>query len=475
MPTDNLRDEVLDQAIESVKPLGNREYIENNLTRFLHILRRLGLRISSAEALDAICALSIVDILDRQQVKTAFLATLAKSPEDRLILDRTFQSFFITPEQKNERTSKRQQIKEQEAQAISAVDDDLTYQVEGPQGDDSKEVRIPLTEEEKNIYLKLPEDKKKKLQEYLDKPFQSNQINNPEELITSMIRSSLNYWQYYLKMQGDGLPEVEFTGDDEIDEVLQDVVKNLREEEHLLYQDIQKITESDMPTAAALIAKLSRKLATRISRRYHRSKKRQRLDIRRTIRHNIRYGGAMFNLKYKTKKIQKPQLLLICDVSGSMARYAGFVLQFMYGLTSATEEIESFIFSENVERVTDEFIKSRSFEITMAEIINLSESWGRGTDFEKALTVIAQEHKGLLNKETFVIVVSDTKTLNVDKATGRLKDLHKKVKDIIWLNTLPAQIWSATPSVASFRRHSRMFECNTLAHLDKIMRTQMLK
>ena len=459
--------------MESSTPL--HDTFENNFTRFIHILRHLGLRISSAEAVDAINALTEVDILDRSQVRTALTATLAKSSEDRVILDQAFQSFFVTPEERSERTARNQEIQEQEAQEIRAAEDELKYEVEDPEGNDSREVMVPLTEEEKGIYAKLPEQNRNKLRDYLQKQFQSNPVNNPEQLIANMVRSSLNYWRHYLKLQGDGPPEVEYTGEAEIDEVLREVVENIRDEEHLMYQDIQKLTETDMPAATVLINKLSRRLATRIARRYHRSNKRQRLDLRRTIRHNIRYGGTMFRLKYRSRKVQKPKILLICDVSGSMAKYAGFVLQFMFGLSTAVEEIESFIFSEDVENITGKFEQKRPFAEMMTEIINLSESWGKGTDFGKALAVISEKHGDILHKQTFVIVVSDTKTLNAEKAAYRLSVLKKKVKDIVWLNTLPRRMWPDTPSVSVFGRYCRMFECNTLAHLDKIMRTQMLK
>ncbi len=473
MSTGNVQNEKVQQFVDHVE--SGEQYIEKNLTRFMHILRHLGIRISSAEVVDAVKALASVDMLDGIQVLTAFKATLAKSPEDRLILEKAFRAFFVTPEQKAERTEKRKEREEIEAQEMQAAEEEISYQVEGPQGEEQRDVTIPLTDEEKKTYSKLPENQKKRLNDYLNKQFQSNSVNNPEELITSMIKSSLNYWKYYLKLQDDGPPEINYTGEEEIDEILQEVAAELRDDEQLYYKDIEKITETDMPTAASLIAKLSRRLATRISRRYHRSKKRQRLDIRRTIRHNIRFGGTMFNLKYKTKKIEKPRIVLICDVSGSMAKYAAFVLQFMYGLSSSVQEIESFIFSEEIERVTDEFKKPQSFDITMTEIINRSESWGRGTDFNKALAVITGSYRHLLNKDTFIIIVSDTKTLNAEKSGARLSDLKKKVKDIVWLNTLPKKVWSSAPTVSIFSRHSRMFECNTLAHLDRIMRSQMLK
>ncbi len=446
--------------------------IENNMTRFFHILRHLGVRVSSAETVDALRALLAVDALDPRQAEAAFLATLAKSPDDRVIVQKAFRSFFVPPELKVERSEKYKQIREQEAREVAVAEKEIKYELDGA-GDEHKEVNVPLTEEEKKIYSKLPEDKKEKIQRFLRKQFQGNPVNNPEELINTMIKSSLNYWKYCL--EDEGPPEVEYTGNEETDEILREVSEKLRDEEQLLYEDIQNIAETDMPTASAIIAKLSRRLATRISRRYQRSKKRQRMDLRRTIRQNIRYGGTMFNLKFQTKKINKPRLLLICDVSGSMAKYASFMLQFMHGLVSVTEEIESFIFSEKVKLITKEFLNPQPFEQTMTDIINLSDDWGKGTDFNEALRVINEEYKELITKDTFVIILSDTKTLNAEMAATRLMDMKKRVKDIIWLNTLSKKVWPGTRSVITFWRHCRMLECSTLSHLDKIMRTEMMK
>lgn len=452
----------------------DREYIEDHLIRFIHLLRHLGLRISSAEAIDAIHTLALVDIMNPVNVKAGLRATLAKTPESRLVFDKAFASYFVPPEDKERREELRREAQEKEAAELAAVEEELVYRLESDDPADAKDVQIKLTEEEKKTFLKLPEDKKQKIREYLKKPLKRNPINNPEQLIESMVRSALNFWKYYLKNQSDQPPEVEYTGDEEFDAILDEVAQNIRDEEELLYQDIQNITERDMPAAAALIARLSRQLATRISRRYQRSKKRERLDIRRTIRQNIRFGGTLFNLKYRTKKIQKPKIMLICDVSGSMAKYAGFVLQFIYGLSSAVEEIESFIFSEGLERVTTYFEKSLSFDAVMPEIINKSTDWGKGTDFGRALDSILGNFKAMLKKDTFVIIVSDTKTITPEKAAQKLALVQKLVKEVVWLNILPKRSWADIKSVVLLRKHSRMFECNTLAHLDKIMRTEML-
>lgn len=452
----------------------SREFIEDHLVRFIHLLRHLGLRISSAEAVDAMRALAMVDIMDPGSVKAALGAMLAKNPESRLVFDKAFAGYFVPPEAKERREELRRQAQVQEEADLAAVEEEMVYRLDSEDLDQSKDVRINLTEEEKKVFLRLPEEKKQKIRDYLKKTFQSNPNNNPEQLIENMVRSSLNYWKHYLKHQSDLPPEVEYTGDIGFDAILDEVAENLRSEEEVFYQDIQNIAERDMPAAAALIARLSRQLATRISRRYQRSKKRQRLDLRRTIRQNISFGGTLFNLKYRTKRIQKPKILLICDVSGSMAKYAGFVLQFIYGLSGAVEDIESFIFSEDLAPVTAYFEQNRSFEATMAEIINQSKDWGKGTDFGKALDIILSNYKTLLKKDTFVLFVSDTKTVNPETAVPKLALVQKLTKETVWLNTLPKKIWADTKSVALFRRYCRMFECNTLAHLDKIMRMEML-
>lgn len=467
-------DNDLISVLAGVEDPAKREYIEDHLIRFIHLLRHVGLRISSAEAIDAIHALALVDIMNPVNVKAGLRATLAKSPESRPVFDKAFTGYFVPPENREQREILRRETRAKEAAELAAVEDDLIYHLESDDPSLAKDARIKLTEEEKKTFLKLPEDKKQKIRDYLNKPLKRNLIRNPEQLIESMVRSSLNFWKHYLKQQAELPPEVEYTGDDEIDAILDEVAQSVRDEEALLYQDIQHITERDMPAAAVLIARLSRQLATRISRRYQRSKKRERLDIRRTIRQNIRFGGILFNLKYRTKKIQKPKIMLICDVSGSMARYAGFVLQFIYGLSSAVEEIESFIFSENLERVTPYFEKNLSFDAVMPEIINKSTDWGKGTDFARALDSILSNYKPLLKKDTFVIIVSDTKTINPEKAVLKLALVQKLVREMVWLNTLPKKSWPETKSAALFRKHSRMFECNTLAHLDKILRTEML-
>ena len=187
-----------------------------------------------------------------------------------------------------------------------------------------------------------------------------------------------------------------------------------------------------------------------------------------------RYGGTLLELKYRTRKVQKPRLLLICDVSASMARYAVFVIQFIYGLSNVIRNIESFIFSEDLERVTPYFRNGSGFAETMSKLMNQSGQWGRATNLHTSLTTFLGSHQHLLAPDVFVIIVSDTKTLDAPEAARDLKEIRGRVRDVIWLNTLPRKEWKELPAVLDFQKYCRMFECYTLAHLNKVLRGQML-
>lgn len=456
--------------------------LNHNLVRFAHILRRLGIRVSTAETRDAFDALSQVDLMDRAQVRGALSAAMVKSNHDRQVFNLAFDLFFVPPEIKNERLQQRReniaekekQIREAEAELVEAI-------LEGGR-DWAEETleRLQLTKEQKETLTRLPDEVKKHMTEVFGR-MQGNTINSPSELIAGMIESSLNYWRYQLLKQdgenGESVLDAIPTGVEELDELIEAVADGLareREDDLILHEDMKNIAEKDLPRMTLLIKKLSRRLATRISRRYRRSSRADRLDIRRTIRKNIRYGGALLELKYRTRRVQKPRLVLICDVSASMARYAVFVLQFIYGLSSVISNIESFIFSEGLERVTPYFGRGGVFGETMPLLMNQSVQWGRATNLHASLVAFLENHSRHLSPDTFVIIVSDTKTINAEQAAKDLGEVRRRVRDVIWLNMLPHREWKELPAVQDFQKYCRMYECYTLAHLNKILRGQML-
>ncbi|MHB0884835.1 MAG: vWA domain-containing protein [Bacillota bacterium] len=442
------------------------DYLENNLVKFIQVLRHLGIRVSSAEALEGLQAVELVDIMSRPEVKTALRATLVKDLDEIPIFDRAFDLFFVPEEKKTERLEVRTHKKTARAQQLKQAEDDLKFQ-----GD-----KLTLSEEQRATYARLGDTQKQKLKDFLAQSSGGHKVDKSfQPMIENIVRGHLERWRHQMEAEFT-VDDEDLTGDEELDEIIEQILAGTGEDnDPILYEDMRNIPDKDIPKVTLIIKRLTRRLATRISRRYRMTRKRQRVDLRRTIRSSIRYGGAPFDLKFKSRRVQKPKILLICDVSGSMARYASFILQFIYGLSSVVRGIESFIFSENLERVTPYFETKRPFEETMAEVINHSVVWGKGTDLVTSLQTFRRQYKQLLSSDTILIIVSDTKTLAANEAAGILAAMRRRVRDVIWLNTLPHNEWGGLGSVEAFRKNSEMFECYTLDHLERIMRRQMAR
>jgi uncharacterized protein with von Willebrand factor type A (vWA) domain len=436
------------------------EYLENSIVRFIHLLRRLGVRIGSGEVLDALAALTLLDLSERETVRVALKATLVKRPGERAVFDKAFDVFFAPPEERERQQETYEQKKDADREILAQAGRELSFQG----------TPLALSDSEKRIFAGLPEKDRQNLLEFIKKTEEGKKVEqNFRPVLEKVIKGSLVY-----RRQGQGLltPSEEPARDGQEMEALVEAVGagTVDGSPGLMQEDMRAISERDLPQARELIRKLARQLADRITRRYRRSKKRQRLDLRRTIRYNMRHGGTLFLLRYRSRRKQKPQLLLFCDVSGSMARYVGFVLQFIYGLHSVVGGIESFVFSEKLARVTPYFRSGEDFSTVMPEMINRSGEWGRGTNLAVALRGLIQDYAHVLSGDTHMIIVSDTKTLALFEAARELAQLKRKVKEVVWLNTLPRQEWERAQSVDIFRKIVRMYSCNTISDLEKVMR-----
>ncbi len=542
---------------------GNAPGLEASLIRFIHVLRHLGVPVNPAETVDALAALGLIDLGDRGEVKTALKATLVKDESQTPFFDRAFDLFFAPPEVRQAQLDAHRRALEGPAEARRKAQAELVFQGEP----------IKLTPEQIETYSRLGEIQQARLREFLAETSAGNNVDQGfTPLIESIVRGHLERLRAHLDLERR--PHPDLTGDEELDTVIEGTLAGDTEAGSgaLMRVDMKDIDEADLPRATRLIRRLAARLATRLSRRYRETRKRRRPNMRRTIRSNIRHGGVLFDLRFRERKVSRPRLLLICDVSGSMARYTGFILEFIFGLKAAVRGVEAFVFSEELERITDRITgdstvhrpraagpaprgagpspagtsspssatglpssatdpppsgtspptealldgirdrlteafmeaaapprrggrpedraraaecprrpaagglpgaagaPSRQFLSSAREVIDESRVWGRGTDLGTALGQLWGDYGRYITHDTVVIVVSDTKTLGAEKAAGILARLRPRVRQILWLNTLPREEWKSQKTVRLFARYSAMYECQTLAHLEKILR-----
>lgn len=438
--------------------------LADNIVGFVQILRQLGVRISTAETIDAVDSLTIIDHFDQAEFRAALKSTLIKHAEDQAAFNQTFNLFFVPPEAKQAQQAAWDSKQQHDLEQTKQAEEELVFQ--------GRPLEIP--EDLKDVYKQLPEHEKQRLQEFLEKTSTGNNVKESfQPVVENLLRSSLAFWQRQLSPED--LAQLaaarrQLLGHDELDHVV-DSAAGLggTRGTSLLYKSMQDIAEHEIPQVTALIKRLASRLTTRISRRFRMTGRRKLIDIRKSIRRNMHYGGIMISLKYKTKKIHKPNIVVVCDVSASMTKYVRFTLPLLFGLSSVVKNIESFIFATDLEKVTDYFRGGTDFAQITEELVANSSQMGQGTNLFVALSSLEEEHKQLLTPSTLLFIISDANTLAPLETASQLSTISKKVKRILWLNPQPKERWPQNSALPLFAKHCAMFECYSLAHLTKIL------
>jgi len=442
------------------------ERLVESLLAFIRVLRHLGLGVTPAETVDALTALTLVDLSDRGAVRAALHATLVKTEGQSALFDGAFEAFFAPPEVREARLASWRRARAAEAESLSEASGELKFQGEP----------LDLSPEQLRTYTRLSEEDQRRLREFLAESSAGFNVDRKfQPIIQSIVRGHLDR----LRQAQAGPPAVPSpppTGDEDLDAVLEVALEAASgvEGDPLLYLDMKDIAAADLPRATRLIRRLAQRLATRLARRYRRSHRRRRPDMRRTVRSNIRHGGVLFDLRFRDRRVLRPRLLVIADVSGSMARYTAFTLELIFGLASVVRGVEAFVFAEELERVTDRVTQALKAgaggEPAAERVIRESRVWGRGTELGAALEQFFAGHAGLLTHDTVVVIVSDTKTLGAERAARLLEKMRARTRRVLWLNTLPREEWPQHRTATLFAGLVDMHECYTLAHLERVIR-----
>jgi uncharacterized protein with von Willebrand factor type A (vWA) domain len=217
----------------------------------------------------------------------------------------------------------------------------------------------------------------------------------------------------------------------------------------------------------ALVKRMAKRLADRYSRRRH-TANRGHLDVRKTLRKSMAHGGVPFEIEWKIKKVDKPSIVAICDVSKSVAAAAQFLLTFLYSLNEVVERLDAFAFSGRLISV-NEILDDHGVE---AAILKVLQTIGfQQTDYGQALQDFCDEHLDRLDRLTTVIFLGDGRSNFADPRLDLMKQIHDRSRSVIWLNPEPESYWAQGDSVMyRYERFCHVAKsCNTLAQLERIV------
>ncbi len=202
-------------------------------------------------------------------------------------------------------------------------------------------------------------------------------------------------------------------------------------------QDFSRYRNDDLKETLLYTNQLVRKLSNKKGRRFISSNQRKELNMRKVIRSNITKTDEIIHLSYKKKKIEKLRLVVIADVSRSMELYSKFLIQFMYGLNQASTQVETFVFSTSLKRITP-FLKEKEFGKVLEDLKGSFDQWSGGTRIGTSLLDFVDHYGNMyLNHKTKVIILSDGwDTDKPEKVEYAMRSIKNKSSKVIWLNPL---------------------------------------
>jgi uncharacterized protein with von Willebrand factor type A (vWA) domain len=242
--------------------------------------------------------------------------------------------------------------------------------------------------------------------------------------------------------------------------------KKLREE-LLRKVKLSNVEHRNFRLIQEMVYKMAKRLTTLHSRRKKVFKKGQ-LNVPRTLRHNMSYDGAIFDLRWKSVKIDRPKVFAVCDVSGSVAAYARFMLMFLYSLDEVMPKVRSFAFSSDLAEVTELFMRNH-IEDAIAKV--LRDFSGGSTDYGQAFTDFKRHCLDDVDNRTTIIILGDARNNYGDPHAEILKEMYDRSKRVIWLNPESRLSWNTGDSeMRKYQAYSHQVEeCNSLMHLERVV------
>jgi uncharacterized protein with von Willebrand factor type A (vWA) domain len=238
--------------------------------------------------------------------------------------------------------------------------------------------------------------------------------------------------------------------------------------------DFMHASRDEMLALQRAIQPLTRLLAARLAQR-RRRRHRGHLDFRRTVRASMNYGGVPVEPRFRRPHPSKPEIMVVADISGSVASFARFTLQFVHAMASQFSKVRSWVFIDGIDEVTrffentDDISESVRRVNTEADVI-----WVDGhSDYGHAFSVFFERHEREVTHKTSVIFLGDARNNYHASQSWVLQALQKRARHVYWLNPEPRGYWDTGDSIISeyARFCDGVFECRNLRQLERFVAT----
>ncbi|GEC03261.1 VWA domain-containing protein [Streptomyces spinoverrucosus] len=420
---------------------------------------------STGETIDAVTALAAVDASRRDLVRAALRAALVKDDAHDDAFDRLFELFFPAPRVGRQEAAAERTDGSRRPEAAD-LRDQLTEALR--QGDDDS-VGVALedaVEHWAGIDGATPGSERHHLQRVLRRL-------ELGRVLQELMRGSPDRTELERQL-GNAQAHAQ------LEEVLRILEQLVRERLHDTgghdaaprphAQELQDLpvmhaAPHELAALRSAVRPLARHIATRLGRR---RRGRGRLDMRRTIRDSMSSGGVPHTPRMRRRHPSKPDLVVLCDVSGSVAQFAPFTLSLLHALHEEFRRVRSWVFIDGIVEVTD-FLQAAPGVVDVHHLLGrrgLVAGDGR-SDYGRAFAEHLRRWPDAVTGKTTVLVIGDARTHDRLPALAETKELHRLSRRLYWFNPEPRHQWdTGDSSLSLYAAHAtRVFEVSTLRQL----------
>jgi len=217
----------------------------------------------------------------------------------------------------------------------------------------------------------------------------------------------------------------------------QDATDTFADTDVIRTMDFEAMSEKELSEAKAIIAKMRLPISTVQTRRLKAAPRGTAIDMRNTLRRTLRFGHAGIPLSYAKRRVRTPPLVVLCDISGSMARYSRIVLHFLHALTNDRDRVHSFVFGTHLTNITHQ-LKHRDVDLALEKVSAAVQDWSGGTRIGSCLKEFNKYwSRRVLGQGAVVLLITDGLDQKAGEGLGdEVQRLHLSCRRLIWLNPL---------------------------------------
>ncbi len=432
------------------------------LAGFVAELRAAGLPVSITENLDALDAVGHVDLHDRDGFKEALAATMVKRHEHRPAFDVAFDVYFsLRPSGQPDDDLTDEELAELLDEALRSGEEEelrrLARRAVGRLSGIEPGRRMSASYHVFRTLRGLDADGA------LERLLGSAGTPLEERLAADDLRSRLDTLRHGVEDE----VRRRLVADRGPDTMAKALRKPLPEDVDFLHA-----TRDDVAALRRAMVPLARRMAVRLARkrRHHR---RGPLDFRSTVRHSLSYGGVPAEPRFRHARPSKPEIMVIADISGSVAAFARFTLQFVHAISGQFSAVRSFVFIDGIDEVTRLFEETDDLGEALQRVNTEADVvWAAGhSDYGHALSAFWERWGREVTPKTSVVVLGDARNNYHSAEAWVLEELRKRAGHLYWLNPEPRSYWDTGDSIVSaYGAHcDGVFECRNLRQLERFV------